>query len=52
MYDEASGLDFFYKGSGGILTTRVQSFSKAKRFITINVLISEYLGLAIHTNLY
>ncbi len=52
MCDEASSLDFFCKGSKGILIARVQSFSEAKRFITINVLISEYLELAIHTNLY
>ncbi len=49
MCDEAGGLGFFCKGSGGILTAGVQSFSEAKRFIIINVSISGFSDLAIHT---
>ncbi len=50
--DEVSGLGFFCKGFGGILTTGVQSFGKAKRFIIINVLISRFLEFAVYTDLY
>ncbi len=50
--DEASGPGFFYKGSRGVLTAKVQSFGEAKKFTTINVSISEYLELAVHTDLY
>ena len=52
LCDEAGGPGFFCKGSGGILTAGVQSFGEAKRFTTINVSISEYLELAVHTDLY
>ena len=34
------------------MIARVQSFGEAKRFITINVLISRFLEFAIHTDLY
>ena len=52
MCDEASSLDFFCKGSKGILIARVQSFSEAKRFIIINILISRSLEFAVYTDLY
>ena len=50
--DKAGGLSFFCKGSGSILTAGVQSFGKAKRFITINISISRFLELIVHTDLY
>ena len=52
MCDEASGPGFFCRGSGGILTAGVQSFSEAKRFTTINVSISRFLELVVHIDLY